>query len=232
MENETTQPQGETLEEALARIKGEIEGEYKGRFEIWKATELAELETQQDTKIQQLVNDYFEKWKEKQKPPTPEDLQKLLNQEYISFNLKLVTEDGDREFVIRELPQAVEKKFYRTFKTQLQKHAPELGALAQKSMDKNFEERIMAFLETFDGAFDMLAETVVLCLNPFNKEEGVGAKWVQENISSQRQWNIVRAQIEVNRLRDFFLQLSLSGQQAASLTTPLNYQQLQQLARS
>jgi len=51
---------------------------------------------------------------------------------------------------------------------------------------------------------------------------------VQENISSMRQWNIIQAQVEANKLRDFFSKLSQSGQQIQMMTQPPSYQALLQ----
>ena len=106
-----------------------------------------------------------------------------------------------------------------------------LESFTQAGMDQPFEQKAKAFLELFDESFDMLADAVVMCLNPFGRKKLVDRDWVQNNIGSDRQWSIVTAQIEVNRLRDFFSKVSQSGQRTMTTMRVPNFQQLQQLVR-
>ena len=198
---------------------------------IWKKSELADLEKETDDKVRDLVSEFWEKWKKEQEPPTPEDIQKLLSQEYVEFNISLVTEKGKREFVIRELPQKIERKFYRQFKDQIKEYGPQIQAFTQANMGASFDNQVVAFMETFDNAFDIIADGVVLVLNPFNTDPDINRTWVQDNISSSRMWNILQAQIQVNRLRDFFSQLYQAGQSAEMMTTPLSFQGLRERVR-
>jgi len=229
-----------TVEKVLvsdAEIEKKIREEYEGKFAVWKTKELAELEAQQDVQIQDAVLKYVEEWKEKQKPPSKDEIQLLLSQEYVDFELLIKYADptddepsrmAQKPFTIRELPQDVEKKFYQMFRKHLTEHLPELNAFMQKNLDKSFEEKANSFMEAFEGSFDILAETVVLVLNPYNKISWLTLEWVQSHISSMRQWNIVQAQIDANKLRDFFSKLSQSGQTIQTMTEPLNFQQLRQ----
>jgi hypothetical protein len=213
-----------------------LRAEYEAKLEVWKAKELADLREEQDKRIQDEVSKLFLKWQEEQKPLSLDDIKKLLDQEYLEIPIKIPLPDDAGEvqnqtFVIRELPQSVERKFYKQFRTRVKEVGPELAAMVQKNMDTPFEKQIEGFLNTFDGAFDVLADGVVLILNPFGKKAEVTTEWVQNNISSNRQYSIILAQIEVNRLRDFFSRLFQSGQKAGTMMTPLNFQQLQRLVR-
>lgn len=209
-------------------------------LEIWKTKELKVLEDKQNEIIKENLEKLVAKYKEEQKPPTPAEIAELLNQEYETFPLKLQVEDGtgeykDHSFTIRELPQAVEIKFYNQFQGKILGKAQDLQAFTQESIDMPFEQKVKSILEVFGQSFDMLAETVVLVLNPFGKkaisDKIIDREWVQSNISSNRQWNIIEAQLKVNRVKDFFLRISASGQQTQTMITGLNFQQLQRLAR-
>ena len=213
--------------ELYKKIDGKLKLDYEQRFIIWKKTELAEIQKDADDKIRDMVGEFWEKWKAEQEPLTPQAIQQLLNQEYGQFPIKIFAarERKEHEFTIRELPQRIERKFYRQFQKRLKEYGPQLNAFAQANMGQPFEKQLEAFMEAFDNAFDVLAETVILCIDPF-EEEKLTVEWVQDNISSQRMFNIIKAQMEANRLRDFFSQLYQAGQKVENLMTPLSFQRL------
>jgi hypothetical protein len=224
-----------------ARIKAEVEVEvraaYESIFKLWKLDELDKVRKESEDIAKEGIEKLFAKWKEEQKPPSHDDIQLLLGQEYETFTLKLDSMDASGEeqsemFTIRELPQAAEKKFYRQFKDKILSKAGALEAFTQAGIDKPFEEKAKAFLDLFEDSFDMLADAVVIVLNPFNKKQLITRDWVQNNISSNRQWQMVEAQIQVNKLKDFFSRLSQSGQTTQMMLGGLNFQQLQQQVRS
>lgn len=219
-------PLNEPLEMLESRLRNDIRQEYETRFEVWKAKDLAALAEKQDALVQKAVAEYMQKLEEERKPLTKEQIQQLLDQEYNTFPIKLRVNGEMQEFTIGELPQKAEKRFYMKFKEQLTAKASVVAALAQQTMDRPLEEKIKAFLETFDGAFEILAEAVVIVLNYDGSKKEITKDWVQENLNSNRMWNIVQAQMEVNKLRDFFSQVSLSGLKTQSLMTGLNAQNL------
>lgn len=234
-----TQPTNEflsTAEKAKIELAVRIScrQEYEQLFEIWKNNSLIELEKKQNEVIQKGLQAYYEEWKKEQKPPEPEDIQVLLDQEYETFTLpvdvmNIVDNTVERRtFVIRELPQAIEKKFYRQFKVNLLNKISELEALVQSEMDTTFENKVKAGLNLFDESFDVMADAVVMILNPFGNKD-IDRAWVQNNICSDRQWRIIEAQMKVNRLRDFFSKVSTSSQNMMMMKRP-NFQALQQLA--
>ena len=186
------------------------EEKYKGLLEIWKRDEYVKLEQQTESLIAEEVKKRFDEWQKAQKPPSPEDLQKLLDQEYLEFRVKVRIGDGEKEFVIVELPQEIEQKLYRIFKNKLLEKASVIASVAQANMDEPMEKKFRLALDAVDDSFDLLAQCCALVLNPFEKTE-VTKEWVKSNLSSNRVWNIVFAQIEANRLRDFFSQISQAG---------------------
>lgn len=232
---QTEQPTTTDPAVLYAQIRAEVEKEFGERFETWKSIELADLELKQDAQIRTLVQEYMDKFKAEQAPPSDEDIQKLLDQEYAQFtvpvNCGTTAEPHQKIFTIRELPMDVEQAFYRQFRDRMKDQAPAIAAFIQKNMDVPVDKQVFAFLNMFDSTFDMLADAVLLILNHDNSDPEVNREWIKAHMSSMRQWNIVKAAIKVNRLRDFFSQLFQAGTEATTMTTPLNYQQLQQLLR-
>lgn len=235
-----TKTASEFLEQSAIelRVSLKMRKEYESLLQIWKNNELADLEKKQEEIIAKGLRTYFEKLKEEQKPPEAQDIQKLLDQEYETFTIPITyvkyTDNVESTelmtFTVRELPQSVEKKFYRQLKEKLKGKASLLEAFVQSGIDKPFEEKVDAFLSLIDESFDLLADATLLVLNPFNRRKEITKEWVQENISSDRQWKIVEAQLKVNRLRDFFSKVSASGQNVMMTTRP-NFQSLQQLVQ-
>jgi hypothetical protein len=212
----------------------EIENDFQHRLEIWKNKEFANFRDGQDAQVKRLVFEYMENEKKARQPLTPEEIQKLLDQDYLTFTIKLRMGSGDnnvKECTIRELPSEIEHKFYRVFKERVKDKMSDLAALALETMDQGMEKRLQAFFNTFDGAFDVLADATVLVLNPFGDDSEITLTWVKKNLSMIRQWNICQAQIEVNRLRDFFSKAFLAGTQVGTMATGLDSQQLQVLLR-
>lgn len=235
---EEARPQ-ETLTEWKDRIRREIreetENHYKELHLVWQAKDLVELEKKMDVQVQKGLHEMFEKWQAEQAPPTKEQIAELVKQEYATFPVELQVESDEKEdefvaktFVLRELPQSVEEEFYEIFKHQLQEHMSDINSLAQKTMGSTAEEKLKAVLELGTGGFKVMAELVRIVLNPRGKKKWCTTEWVQNNISSMRQWNIIQAQVEANKLRDFFSKLSQSGQTIQTMTQPPSYQALLQ----
>lgn len=215
----------EFYEKLYTKVKLDCEN----RLLIWKKTELANLEMATDDKVRDAVATFYEKWKAEQKPPTLEDIQLMCSQEYVTLKVKLYDIDKEtyRDFTLRELPQSVERRFYRQFRERFKEYGPQINAFVQATAGDP-EKMIDTFLDSFDNSFDLIAEGVAIVLKASGKENSdIDTEWVQNNVSSSRCWNIVRAQFEIQRLRDFFSQLYQAGQQAEMITTPLSFQRLQ-----
>lgn len=200
-------------EPAVEHLREEIEQEVRARYDAKFVKEIEDfkqkLQLENDSALQAVIKEF----KDSQKPPSEEDTRKLLQQEYLTFTVEIpwaseTSTEAVRSFTIRELPQSVEKKFYKNFKEQIIPRASDLGALSFDMVEGDVGEKIKKLLETLDPAFDLMADAVVMILNPRGKEKEITREWVQDNLSSYRQWNIIYAQIQINRLRDFFSQLS------------------------
>lgn len=223
------------------RVK--LRQEFEQSFEIWKTKEFASLKADQDVIIKKGLEELYAKYKEEQKPPTPEEITELLNQDYETFPVKVQVENNKEDgpeyttelFTIRELPQSAEIRFYKLFQDKIINKAADLQAFTQEGIDMPFETKVKSILNVIGESFDIMAETALIALNPFGKRKirgiDIDREWVQNNISSNRQWSIIEAQLKVNRVKDFFSRVSASGQQTQMMMTGVNFQQLQRLAR-
>ena len=225
---EVTQEAPETVEQMEARVKAGLTKEFEERFEIWKAKELANLAESQEAVIKTEVQKLVKEYQDKQKPLEIGEIQKLVEQEYaeVTLQVKVRGSANRKSFTIGELPQSVERKFYKQFVAEVKKHGTQMAAIVQANMDESFEKILENFLDGFDGAFPIMAEATAIILNPFDEDKDVTAEWVSQNISSNRQLSIIMAQVEVNRLRDFFSRVFRSGQQAGTILTNQNYRSL------
>jgi gas vesicle protein len=204
--------------------------EYESRFDMWKERELAELRDKQTEQIEELVKKYYDKIQEEMKPLTQEQINTLLNQEYATFPVKITTRDKKvKEFTLVELPAAAEQKFYDQFRKRILERIKEAAAIDQATMDLPADKRIQSFLDSFTDAFDILADATAICLNWEGADEEVNPEWCKKHIASSRMWNIIQAQIHVNRLRDFFSQVLSQGVKMRSMTGRPSVQQLQEL---
>ena len=217
-------------EEAVRFIDRRMAMIYENRLKVWQQMDLSKLEEEQDAKIKDQVKKYLDALEAERKPLTQEQVQALLDQQYATFTVELPGKDGTKKtFTIQELPSEAEEKFYNQFQSKFMERASDVAALAQETMDQPLDSKIKSFLTIFGGSFDMLASAVVLVLNHDGADKDLNVNWVKKNMSSHRQWNIVKAQIEVNKLRDFFSELFQSGTRTMTMTTGLNAQQLRQL---
>jgi len=222
-------------EEISAKLRVQFRAEYEMLLGMWKEGELKEAQKAAEQVALDAVKKLHEKYIEEQKPPSDAEIQKLLSQEYVEFNLQITAHINgttrEEHFVIRELPQEAEIKLYSIFINKVISKVSLLQTFTQEGIDKPFEERVNSYLGLFQEFPDLMANSVVVILNPFEDRKDVDRSWVQRNISSNRQWNIIEAQIKVNRIKDFLSRLSQSGQSTQTMLGGLSFQQLQQLAR-
>jgi hypothetical protein len=208
-----------------------IRQEYEQLFKVWKGEELIGLKQENENAIKEGLQKYWEEYQKSLKPPTHEEIQELLNQEYEEFTIALRVDGEQRIFTIRELPQEAELQFFKLFQEKILEKSQSLSAFAQESIDKPFEEVAKAFLDLFNQLPGLLSASVKICLNYDDSDKTITKEWIQKNISSDRQWRIAEAQVAVNRLKDFFSRVSRSGQATQTMMTGQNFPQLQQLVR-
>lgn len=192
---------GLTEEEAkvASKILPALAAKANSLAEAKKAKEVAEFIDKLVVEQKEKLKTAIEEIRKSMVPPSPEELQTLLDQDYLEFKLKLGSDK--KEFVLCELPLAAETKIVKLLKKTLGEHLKELARIEWSGSKL---DRINQIVEAVPSAVETLAGLVAICLNPRGEFDFVTQEWVMLNIGSNRMVNILTAQIEVNRYRDFF----------------------------
>jgi hypothetical protein len=169
-----------------------------------KAKELDRIVVELRASNEKAINAELEKMRAANKPLEPDELEKLLSQEYLRFTIKVpINGNGGKEFIIGELPQSAELRFYRAAQKTI---VPALKTLSSMewSSAMSMADKLQQIVEVIPEALTVLAELCVVALDPFKKEaKTINVSWVQDNLSSNRIMHIVEAQVTAGRFRDF-----------------------------
>lgn len=188
------------------RIRVELEAEYNTRLD--SAVNKISQQMQQENK--RVVEEALERYRKEMAPPSTEDVQKLLSQEYVEFKMEVhIPQSADspahiKEFVIQELPQKIERKIFKRVKDILLPFSEDLGALSIHLLEGDVSSKIIKIMNTFEPAFETMVAVSCICLNPYEEDKEVTEEWVRDHLSSTRILRVVMAQFEVNHMRDFF----------------------------
>lgn len=203
----------ELSEYDYATLKLSIEKQLRTSFEGEYAEKLNKAVKSFDEEMKSAIEKKFDEWNAEQEKMKleAEDIQKLLNQEYAEFTLKVKTVLGGKEktFILRELPQSLEKKFVDILSKKLRPHLKEIASLTTKIAEGKLEAKFDTIMSMIGPSFDIMAEATALVLNPYGSDEEITVEWVQSNIASNRQWVILTAQEKLNNLRNFISLASL-----------------------
>ena len=147
-----------------------------------------------------------EKIKKDLTPPSPQDIEALLSQEYLEFPLKIKggkdNEYPERLYVIRELPLEAETRIIKAVQTTLAERLTEISRV-DWSAGMTVLDRINRVIEMVPGALETLSDCVAVCLDPYKENPEVTGEWVRKSLSSNRIVAIIHAQIQAGRYRDF-----------------------------
>lgn len=200
---------GLTPEEAAvaAKILPAIANKANARAEANKAVELQKIIEQLTASNKKLMETKIEEYRKILTPPTPEELGMLLNQEYVEFPVKLRSKGGTREFVIRELPLEAEMRLTKMLQKNVGPRIQELSRMKWTD-GHNMIQKIEEVIAVVPGMLETVSECVAICLDPFGEDEEISGTWVRRNIGSTKLVEIVHAQLQASRYRDF---LSLAG---------------------
>jgi hypothetical protein len=180
------------------------------RAEANKAKEISEYVDNLSIQNTEMIQRELEKIKEANKPPSIEDLNTLLSQEYLEMTVRLSVrgENGrqERVFTIRELPQAVETKLLKSVFDLLVPELRKISAL-EFTPGTTVEQKLGQIVGMLPGAMHLMADLCAMCLDPYGDEK-VDGEWVRSNMSSARIRDVLEAQVAVGRIRDFFSQAS------------------------
>lgn len=193
-----------------AKILPIVAGKANATAEARKAKDLEKLQLELTAQNKKLITEYLEDLKKQNTPPTIDELEKLVNQEYIEFTVKIRErsgQGGEKIFTIRELPQAVELKLFKSVQRAIVPHLKQLSQL--EFSGEGMADKLQVVIDAVPELIDTLAENAALCLDPYNAG-GITKEWVQANLSSYRVMSIIEAQVTAGRFRDFFSAASRS----------------------
>jgi hypothetical protein len=186
----------------------EIRSEYTSMYAI----EFSQAKANLENMYAQKFDKEFAEFKKSITPLTPEELTKLVSQEYLEYEVPVREKKSDkyeiRTFTLRELSQESEQRFLEVFKKKLVPIVREFQSADLAETEADIADKIKLVLEVVEPGFNVLSELVLVCLDPFQEDTNLTVPWVKKNLSSSRMWNIVRAQFEVNRTRDFISSVS------------------------
>lgn len=186
-----------------AKILPFIAAKVRAQAQAEAAKDLAKQTQELIGQNNRMMADEVEKIRASIKPPDPKQLEQLLSQEYgeMEFKIKTRKKDETRTFVLREMPQLAEKRFFKMIADKIVPHIKELAAVEWAAAASRAEQ-VQRMLEIIPDGLDTLAECCAICLDPY-EEDSVDAKWVQLNMGSNRIVTVIEAQLTVSKMRDF-----------------------------
>ena len=152
-----------------------------------------------------MIEEKFMELEKAAQPPTTQDLEKLLSQEYLSVKLTLQKNPKESiEFVLRELPQSAEEKLLKVIREKILPKISEYSAMQMSNVDASPRDKIAKLLDIMPDGLRIFSDLVAVCLDPFEEHKNwLTGEWVFNNLSSNRVIQIIQAQLEVGRMRDF-----------------------------
>jgi len=199
--------------EVESKLKAEIEATLRSENTIAVAKLQDEMRQTNDVALKKAVTDFEIAERAKRTPLTADDIQKLLSKEYTTFELQIQAEDDEgtepiiHKFKLRELPQNIEREFYTITKETMSKMIGESGSLDFDDISGDIFEKLVGLMDLYSPIQDTLATCCVICLNPKKKLSWLTLEWVKNNLNNYRMLTILMAQVEVNKMRDFFSML-------------------------
>lgn len=174
---------------------------FKKAADAEAAKKLQELSSQLMDENKKALQTEIDKMRKANQALTPEELQKLLSQEYLEFTIPV---RGRPDFVVTELPIRDEQRLLKVLKTTLGSVIKEIGSV-DFTAGKSAFEKVQRLIEMFPEALDTLAECCAICLSRSAGEgKFIDAEWVKSYLPVNRMYAILEAQAAANRWRDFF----------------------------
>lgn len=153
-------------------------------------------------------------------PLSPDEVSKLLEQEYATFTFRLTDSAGTvRSFTIRELPIAAEKKLMAVIRSSIVSRMKDFAAINWADTGGEGQlNKLAEIIRVIPDAVDNLAGLVAIILDPRSETPDISQDWVIGNMGMNRMLNILNAQMQASRYRDFFSLASRMFQQTTMTT--------------
>jgi hypothetical protein len=186
------------------RLRTKLQEEYDTRL----AAQVQKISADMQVENKKAVEAAIERFRKELAPPAEEDIQKLLEQEYVEFKIDIRDGKGReakvKNFIIAELPIAVEKKIFKKIKDILVPFASEIASLSMNMLEGDAAKKVVQLMNTFEPVLDAMVSVTAVILNPYNEDEEVTDDWVRNHLNATRIVKVVTAQMEAQRMRDFF----------------------------
>lgn len=194
-----TQVPKEVFDQAKRLARQELQLEFDQSLK----KKFQELEEQNKMAISEAID----QWKKKQEPPTPQDIQKLLEGDAPEFKVSLKVNGESQVFTIHELPARVEKQFLRMLREELMQHMGLIAGLTVDLLKGQADDKLKTVLQAIEPVTGVISKTTSLILTN-SQENGSGKEITPEQVdgslSLTKQLQLLTAQVEANRVRDFF----------------------------
>ena len=193
------------VDRRLSEERTRIVTETKRLFQTQLEVEVQMIKKRLEDQNRETIEKAVEEFKKQQAPPTPDEVQKILDAEYLTFPLKIRWSGKVEieEIELRELPAAVERKIVRLIKEKARPVIEKIAPALLEVMQGTGIDKLTAVFELIDPASDIVLEIVTLILSETTGRK-ITKETVEKSLSFNRQVGIITAQMECNRLRDFF----------------------------
>jgi hypothetical protein len=199
-EQHLTEEQKQWRESERKALEARVRQELRAENDKFRKELEEKLSEQNKEMLQKVIADF----KKDNTPPTPEEIQKMLDQEFLEFKGKVRLNGSMEEFTIGELSSEAERKFLRIVKEKALPKMADFGKiLLELTAGETNESKLLILWEAVDPLADAMHEAVALVLT-YSLGREVKAQVVRDNVSLNRQLIILRAQADANRVRDFF----------------------------
>jgi hypothetical protein len=199
-ETELTQEQIDWRGNERLALEIDVRREYQKQVDDARADIEKKLVEQNEKAFKNVV----EQWKKDQTPPTPQEVQALIDGEFPEFPIAVNLKGQPVKGVIRELGAKHERKFVRIVREKAPAHFDIIsGAILNFAAGQSTEDKLMAALGTLEPLSGLISEATSIVLTAAIGYE-VTAEEIDDSMSTTRQVLLLRAQFDANRLRDFF----------------------------
>jgi hypothetical protein len=189
-------------------IQAAAEARAQKKAEATKAIELKAFMDELVAENRRVLDAKIEEYRKALTPPSAEEIQVMLDQEYVEYTLNLRVGGATRSFTIMELPMAAETRIVKAVRRTLAERLKEISSIDWQQ-GGTMLDRILKTAEIVPGVMETLSDCVAICLDPTRQSpDEITGEWVRDNLGSYRIAAVIQAQMEVGRYRDFFYLLS------------------------
>lgn len=199
----------ERLDAERVKLVATIRREFQTQFDLDIQKTRERMQEENRVMMDKVVADF----RKEQTPPTHKEIQEMLDAEYISFPVQITWveettetsagEETKETVTIGELAAANERKLLRIIKERGQPLFDQLSPALLNIVQGDATDKLSAIINLIEPGADILQDLVATILSAHSRKI-VTRTMIDRSLSFNRQINVLTAQLEANRLRDFF----------------------------